>query len=199
METINIETIRKSNKKFSILICCMIFVCVTIIILCKFTSILELDLFVYYFVIAILVYILIMNLFKDKALEKCYTMLKSSNEESELDKIIRYDRNHYLFTENYIIKLKFSEVLLYRYSDIVLMYKNMNMYFGKPSGLVKELYLITKKGTNLRFIIKDYSDLIISDKKEPIDSIIKEKNSSVLEGLTKENKKIIYEKYNIKI
>ncbi len=119
--------------------------------------------------------------------------LKNDDElHEELKHIIRYVEYEYILTENYIIK-EYSKKETLKYEDVVLMYKKLSI--SRYDGIYQELYLITNKGRKYGFIIesdrydepKDFSDILL------------EKNPNVLIEKTKENKRILLEKYGIKL
>lgn len=123
--------------------------------------------------------------------------LKKDTELSiKLNHIIGHVAYNYILTENYIIG-NYSKKETVKYKDIVLIYYSFS---GSKTGIDKILTIIKNNGKKYSFII-DSSALSWYEDEEPKDfsNILLEKNPSILVGKTKENKKILLEKYNIKI
>lgn len=116
----------------------------------------------------------------------------------ELNNILVYCKHCYILTEKYII-LYFGKLKIIRYEDIILLYKKKGGANGSGEGYRKYLSIITRNGKKFSTLIGTTG--VWDGDGQPIDfsDTILKKNKDVLIGKTKENKKIILEKYNIKI
>ena len=123
--------------------------------------------------------------------------LKNDEElSSELNNILFHILYNYMLTENYVIG-HYSKKEAVNYKDIVLICYS---YSGTRNGIYKKLDIINKYGKKYSFEIGSTS-LYLGKEEEPknFSNILLEKNQNILVGKTKENKKILLEKYNIKI
>ena len=111
----------------------------------------------------------------------------------ELKNIIYNSKEGYIFTENYAILIG-SDVLICKYEQILMIYRDK--YLSNRLGPFESIFLITDDGKRFEFILWS----LFSEKNNNFDleNFIKKKNSSVLVGKTKENKKILKEKYGVK-
>lgn len=114
----------------------------------------------------------------------------------ELKNKILFYSTGYIVTENFIIRY-FPIVETVSFKEIIFIYQRKNLEKGGVSSYL-EIITFTKK--KLKFLIntsgfvfednvvvKDFSDIILKN------------NPNVLIGKTEENKRILLEKYNIKI
>lgn len=111
------------------------------------------------------------------------------------NKIIFYSPG-YIITENFIIR--YSPVIeIVSFKEIIFIQQKRNLEKGGISSYLEIITLVKKK---FKFLINT-SGIIFEDKAivKDFSDIILKKNPSVLVGKTKENKKILLEKYNIKI
>lgn len=113
----------------------------------------------------------------------------------ENEKILSYCMDSYMTTDKYLI-LFFPKVKMIKYTDIILIYKQA--VFSAIN-----LVIVT---FNKRYIIRiedlGYSYIgQIGELKRAKDCspILLEKNPNILIGNTKENRRILFEKYNIKL
>ncbi len=128
---------------------------------------------------------------KCKQIKKYFTI---NNIINELKNISFNVAGNYILTDNYIIDLT-SKNFIIKYTDIILIYKK---HVFKRYSIDTVLNIVTINNKNHKFAIdtdcntinleyKDFSDIILS------------KNKNVLVGKTKENKKIVKEKYGIEL
>lgn len=113
--------------------------------------------------------------------------------QKSLNNTIFYSKENYIITEDCIIQLD-RKIVLINYYNIILIYKYRNRKWGR---------------TILRIILRDnsyYDFLIVLDDSYrfqtdvcDFSNIILQKNPNVLVGNTEENRKILLEKYGIKI
>ena len=117
--------------------------------------------------------------------------------EKELENPLIYCNYHYALTENYIIKVDNPYIIL-EYKDIIMMYQKTHYNLGKYStrGIDTYLVLITKENQKYEFLIST-TILTLNYELKNISDVIKQKKTDVLEEKTKENIKLIKQKYNI--
>lgn len=103
-----------------------------------------------------------------------------------------------LFTENYIINK--TSYWIITYNDILLINKQLSLKgYANGSVFCTRLYMITKKGYYSFILYSPFINETDYKLSEDIYQLIKEKNSDILVGATKENKKILEKNYKIKI
>lgn len=111
----------------------------------------------------------------------------------ELKNIIYNSKEGYIFTENYAILIGIG-IRICKYEQILMIYRDK--YLSNKSGPFESLFLITDNGKNFEFVL--WSLFPERNNDFDLENFIKEKNPSVLVGKTKENKRIMKEKYGIK-
>ena len=114
--------------------------------------------------------------------------------ETELKHIILNDGDN-IYTENYVF---FEHGLnICKYDEIVMVY-----IANIPSRghIIKEWCMITKKGKiyTVKISEKHLLDNEIYNENLELDKLLSSKNSNILVGKTKENIKILRQKYNIR-
>lgn len=123
-------------------------------------------------------------------------MIKNDVLLDELKNKILFYSAGYIITENFIIR--YSPVIeIVSFKEIIFIQQKRNLEKGGISSYLEIITLVKKK---FKFLINT-SGIIFEDKAivKDFSDIILKKNPSVLVGKTKENKKILLEKYNIKI
>lgn len=101
----------------------------------------------------------------------------------------------YILTEKFIFNKCNLEII--NYSDIYLIKKDWTVSLGRMSDIYDCVYIVTNKGN---YCLKTYqSNFINSEKhfKRDLDEFLLAQNKEILIDDTKENKKILKEKYNI--
>lgn len=148
------------------------------------------------FIFINLVFLITMFLGYNIQLHKIKSLKKESNLKFELEKQIIYYPEDCIFTEHYFI-IDFSKKYIFNYNDIVLIYmKNKCTHMG----IKKYLWIVLKSGKkysswiNKNDVFNEYS----FDYDDVFEIFIK-KNPNILVGKTKENEKILYEQYGIKL
>lgn len=122
---------------------------------------------------------------------------------NELNNILLYSDSGYMLTNNYIVPY-FNKIFSFKinspikYTDVILLYKSNWVSNPGNIGLSKYLHFITKNKQHY-YIVIDLINNCDDDSLKNFTDIILEKNKDVLIGKTNENKKIIFDKYNIKI
>ncbi len=121
----------------------------------------------------------------------------------ELNHVLAYQKHNYIVTENYIFFLH-SKFSILEYQDIVLVgfktgvsplpeFGYVNVQFN-GFYLCKKLFVVLKSGKKYSLDLRKdsyYSDKLID--------ILVFKNKGILIGKSKKNKKILLEKYGIKL
>ena len=132
----------------------------------------------------------------------------SEEEQKELDSDINqtyfFSGKDYALSSKYIINFKSPKII--KYSSILIIDKITGIVkHGHQNHACDMVYIVTKN-EKISLIIKEYGTIKLQPKAqysegyyEGLYSYIKAQNPNVLEGYTKENRKKIKEKYNIKI
>lgn len=110
-------------------------------------------------------------------------------------KIILFDNTQFILTDDCIIDV--YRKTFYQYNEILLAYVNHGTDDTAPT-----LEIFLKNGRYFSYVITDLSNSLVSDNKYlnyNLLDILKEKNPNILVGNTKENRKILFEKYDIKL
>lgn len=131
------------------------------------------------------------NLF---SLFKIHKIEKNPVLKNELDSILLNVSNLYFLTNNYIIGYRNEEII--KYTDIVLAY---NKKFVNRSGYHERIYIVEKTGRKSCFEISNSTITIMGDEPKNFTDILLDKNPNILFGLSKENKDLIFKKYNIRL
>lgn len=171
----------------------LIIIGIIILIICKcIFHIKQLDSFIF----IILMFLVTIFLGGNIQLHRIKNLKKESNLKFELEKQIIYYPEDCILTEHYLI-IDFSKKYIFNYNDIALIYmKNEFTYMG----IKKYLWIVLKTGKKYSIWINkndffneydfEYNDLF---------EIFVKKNNNILIERTEENKRILLEKYNIKI
>lgn len=124
----------------------------------------------------------------------------------ELCLVIDYLTDQYLLTEHYIIVLM-PKIRLIPYEDIVLVDDKKGLYIS--NGIGYGTHFCGTQTTNQAFVVLKNGEKCVFDVEKSrgalyknlvnFKEIVATKNSNVLIGRTKENKKILLESYNIKL
>lgn len=102
--------------------------------------------------------------------------------------------SNWIMTNNNII-IKNNKFDIINYDDIILMYYKLGIKLGKPCKFKQSVIIILKNKNKYKFTVNVEND----DDFIKCSNIIREKNPNVLEEKSKQNIKIIKEKYNIDI
>ena len=141
-----------------------------------------------------------LSFYRKKQFNDIYENL-SEEEQRELDSDINqtyfFSGKDYALTSKYIINFKKPRII--KYSSILIIDKTTGLISGKHSIACDLVYIVTKN-EKISLVLKAYYTINLYEQYyEGLYSYIKAQNPNVLEGYTKENRKIIEEKYNIKI
>lgn len=159
------------------------------------------------FIVLVLSCILFIGLYfyRKKKFNDIYENL-SEKEQKELDSDINqtyfFSGKDYALSSKYIINFKSPKII--KYSSILIIDKITGIVkHGQHSHTCDMVYIVTKN-EKISLILKEYGTIKLQSQYsegyyEGLYSYIKAQNSNVLEGYTKENRKKIKEKYNIKI
>ena len=126
----------------------------------------------------------------------------SKEEQIELDSDINqtyfFSGKDYALSSKYIINLKKPKII--KYSSILIVDKTTGLNsHGKRSFMCDIVYVFTKT-EKVGLILKEYGVLNVQPQYYAgLYNYIKAQNPNVLKGYTKENRKIIKDKYNIEI
>ena len=126
----------------------------------------------------------------------------SKKEQIELDSDINqtyfFSGKDYALSSKYIINLKKPKII--KYSSILIVDKTTGLNsHGKRSFMCDIVYVFTKT-EKVGLILKEYGVLNVQPQYYAgLYNYIKAQNPNVLKGYTKENRKIIKDKYNIEI
>lgn len=122
----------------------------------------------------------------------------SSNKESfdkELNNLIIHTKENFIFTDNYVFFLS-RNLQICTYNQLLLMYKTVKCQKG--FGYIGYLVIVTKFGKYDIVLYHPQSNLSNIDIEDKIEKVLLLKNPNILIGKTKENKKILKEKYGVK-
>lgn len=191
---IDINRIIKENKRKSIFEFLLLMLCIIVFIVLIMYDLQIIYISIMLIFIIFLIGLIVSNFSEVEQLKDCYRILKRNNEIEELNHVLFYSRHQYILTSKYIIKFSFANEI-YNYFDIVLIYIK---HVREKHGVNKNLNVIMKSGRKISFEIGSTMMCINSDTID-FSNIILEKNPNVLVGKTKKNKKILLEKYGIKI
>ncbi len=144
------------------------------------------------FVLIVLVVLSFCEFLKIEELNDFYSFMVKKKLVSELDNIL-LETTDCFFTNNYIFKIKDKTYI--KYSEIVLMY---NYYIPRSRGIVRRKCCFITKGRK-KFKIDNPKTSYEQFSGNELQKLILEKNPNVLVGKTKENKKILLEKYGINL
>lgn len=144
------------------------------------------------FSIIVLVVLSFIEFLNIEELSDFYSSMVNKKLISELDNIL-LETTDCFFTNNYIFKVKDRTYI--KYSEIVLMY---NYYIPRSRGIVKRKYCFITRNRKI-FKIDNLKTSKEQFSSNELQKFIIEKNPNVLVEKTKENKKILLEKYGIKI
>ena len=150
---------------------------------------------------------IVLYFYRQKKFNDIYENL-SEEEQKELDSDINqtyfFSGKDYALSSKYIINFKNPKII--KYSSILIIDKITGIVkHGRQSHACDLVYIVTND-EKISLIIKVYGIIKLQPKSqysegyyEGLYSYIKAQNPNVLEGYTKENRKKIKEKYNIKI
>ncbi len=139
--------------------------------------------------------------YRKKQFNNIYENL-SKEEQIELDLDINqtyfFSGKDYALSSKYIINLKKPKII--KYSSILIVDKTTGLNsHGKRSFMCDIVYVFTKT-EKVGLILKEYGVLNVQPQYYAgLYNYIKAQNPNVLKGYTKENRKIIKDKYNIEI
>ena len=139
--------------------------------------------------------------YRKKQFNNIYENL-SKKEQIELDSDINqtyfFSGKDYALSSKYIINLKKPKII--KYSSILIVDKTTGLNsHGKRSFMCDIVYVFTKT-EKVGLILKEYGVLNVQPQYYAgLYNYIKAQNPNVLKGYTKENRKIIKDKYNIEI
>lgn len=139
--------------------------------------------------------------YRKKQFNNIYENL-SKEEQIELDLDINqtyfFSGKDYALSSKYIINLKKPKII--KYSSILIVDKTTGLNsHGKRSFMCDIVYVFTKT-EKVGLILKEYGVLNVQAQYYAgLYNYIKAQNPNVLKGYTKENRKIIKDKYNIEI
>lgn len=146
-------------------------------------------------------FLIALPFYRKKQFNDIYENL-SEEEQRELDSDINqtyfFSGRDYALTSKYIINFKNPKII--KYSSILIIDRTTGCTsYGKSSHFCDVVYVFTKN-EKVGLILKVYTALNFQPQYyEGLYSYIKAQNPNVLEGYTRKNRKIIEEKYNIKI
>ena len=127
----------------------------------------------------------------------------TESEQKELDfdinKSYFFSGRDYALTSKYIINFANPNVI--KYDSILIIDKALepSPHHNKQTFMCDMVYIFTRNG-EMRLIAKEYRTIVSKEQfYDGLYSYIKAQNPNVLEGYTKENRKIIKDKYNIDI
>lgn len=133
-------------------------------------------------------------LIKTKKIKK----IISSNKEffdKELNNIIIHTKENFIFTENYVFFLS-RNLHICTYNQLLLMYKTVKCQKG--FGYIGYLVIVTKFGKYDIVLYHPQSNLSNIGIEDEIEKVLLLKNPNILIGKTRDNIKVLREKYNIK-
>ncbi len=123
--------------------------------------------------------------------------ISASEIDNLITEVIEYRKDEYLFSKKIIFDYATLEFI--SYNDILCIYNKTKIEGHSPgTDIVKKIVVVTKKKKYI-FRQSSMNDEMCDLKFKNLSEIIIEKNPNVLVGNTKENKKILEEKYRIKI
>ncbi len=144
------------------------------------------------FAIIVLAVLSLFEFLKIEELNDFYSFMVNKKLISELDNILLKTPDCF-FADNYIFKV--NDRIYIKYSEIVLMY---NYYIPRSRGIVRRKCCFITKGRK-KFKIDNPKTSYEQFSGNELQKLILEKNPNVLVGKTKENKKILLEKYGINL
>lgn len=118
--------------------------------------------------------------------------------DSDINQTYFFSGKDYALSSKYIINLKKPKII--KYSSILIVDKTTGLNsHGKRSFMCDIVYVFTKT-EKVGLILKEYGVLNVQPQYYAgLYNYIKAQNPNVLKGYTKENRKIIKDKYNIEI
>ena len=118
--------------------------------------------------------------------------------DSDINQTYFFSGKDYALSSKYIINLKKPKII--KYSSILIIDKTTGLNsHGKRSFMCDIVYVFTKT-EKVGLILKEYGVLNVQPQYYAgLYNYIKAQNPNVLKGYTKENRKIIKDKYNIEI
>lgn len=150
---------------------------------------------------------IVLYFYRQKKFNDIYENL-SEEEQKELDSDINqtyfFSGGSYALSSKYIIDFKHSKII--KYSSILIIDKTTGLIsHGRQKHACDLVYIVTKN-EKISLIVKEYGTIKLPFTSQDCEgyyeglySYIKAQNPNVLEGYIRENRKIIEEKYNIKI
>ena len=124
--------------------------------------------------------------------------------DDDLNKTYFFLGGAYALSSKYIIDFKHSKII--KYSSILIIDKTTGLIsHGRQDHACDLVYIVTKN-EKISLIVKEYGIIKLPFTSQDYEgyyeglySYIKAQNPNVLEGYTRKNRKIIEEKYNIKV
>ena len=145
--------------------------------------------------------------YKKYCFNKVYQELNNEEKiklDDDLNKTYFFSGGTYALSSKYIIDFKHSKII--KYSSILIIDKTTGLIsHGRQNHACDLVYIVTKN-EKISLIVKEYGTIKLPFTSQDCEgyyeglySYIKAQNPNVLEGYTKENRKKIKERYNIKI
>lgn len=145
--------------------------------------------------------------YKKYCFNKAYQELNNEEKiklDDDLNKTYFFSGGSYALSSKYIIDFKHSKII--KYSSILIIDKTTGLIsHGRQNHACDLVYIVTKN-EKISLIVKEYGTIKLPFTSQDCEgyyeglySYIKAQNPNVLEGYTRKNRKIIEEKYNIKI
>lgn len=124
---------------------------------------------------------------------------EKQNLNADLNTTLFFVGRNYALSSKYIISFVKPKIISYNSILIIDKLSELNPQNSKNSSMCDMVYIFTKN-LKFKFITKEYRMFPAKEAYyNHLYSFIKAQNPNVLEGYTKENRKKIQEKYNIKI
>ncbi len=156
-----------------------------------------------FLVIAVLFLFFVGKYFYKKFMLSSNYFQLSKNEKLELDKALQssliFNGKDYAISKKFIIDYKNCSII--NLDSVLIIEQVKGKYFPsvKSHNIADVVYLYTKSGRIYRLINRSYQYYLYESYYEHLYDYVKKQNPNVLEGYTKENRKIIKEKYNVNI
>lgn len=135
-------------------------------------------------------------------LNNAYKNLTQSEQkelDSDINKTYFFSGRDYALTNKYIINFANPKIIKYDSILIIDKARELSPHHNTQSFMCDMVYIFTRDG-KMGLIAKEYRTIISKEQfYDGLYNYIKTQNPNVLEGYTKENRKIIHDKYNIEI
>lgn len=151
--------------------------------------------------LSVCIFLVLMNLYYKRKLKKIYEKLseeEQKNLDSDINQTFFFSGKDYALSSQYIINFKNPKII--KYSSILIIDKTTGLSSHGRRNLMCDIVYVFTKNEKVGLILKEYGIIkLYPQYYEGLYSYIKAQNPNVLEGYTKENRKIIKDKYNIEI